>query len=107
MAGNSLFNDALLSAASVTYFDHGGCGASDRDVNDISEKAFVRATEAVVAACMRNERFTVIAVGGACPGAALYTTAHPESVKRWSASIRCTRRRSRHWYAPTGLWAAG
>ena len=50
--------------------------------NDMSEKAFLRATEAVVAACMQDERFTVIAVGGACPGAALYTTAHPECVKR-------------------------
>ena len=82
LAGNSLLHDALLSSASVTYFDQGGCGASDRDVRDMSEKAFLRATEAVVAACMQDEPFTVIAVGGACPGAALYTTAHPQSVKR-------------------------
>ena len=49
-------------------------------MSTMSSEAFLRATEAVVAACMQDERFTVIAVGGACPGAALYATAHRDRV---------------------------
>jgi class 3 adenylate cyclase len=82
LLANFLFDDALLTAAGVTYFDHGGCGASDRDVTDMSVEALVRATEAVVAACMQDERFTVIALGPACASAALYATAHAERVER-------------------------
>jgi len=81
-AANFLLYDALLSSARVTYFDHGGVGASDRDVTDMSAEARVRATEAVVAACMQDERFTLIALRSACPSAALYATAHPERVER-------------------------
>jgi len=82
LAANFLLHDALSSCAGVTYFDQGGCGASDRDVTDMSVEAIVRATEAVVAACMQDERFTLIAAGWACASAALYATAHPEGVKR-------------------------
>jgi len=82
LAANFLLHDALSNSARVTYFDHGGCGASDRDVADLSAEAFVRAIEAVVAACMQDERFTLLAFWSACPSAALYATAHPERVER-------------------------
>jgi class 3 adenylate cyclase len=82
LAANCLFDDALSTAARVTYFDVGGCGASDRDVTDQSVEAHVRATEAVVGACMQDERFTVFAFGPACASAALYATAHPDRVER-------------------------
>ncbi len=77
-----LLHDALLSSARVTYFDDAGCGASDRDVEDLSVEARVRTLEAVVAACMNDERFTLIAMATACPGAALYATAHAAQVER-------------------------
>ncbi|MDP9237595.1 MAG: adenylate/guanylate cyclase domain-containing protein [Chloroflexota bacterium] len=82
LAANFLLNDVLSSCARVTYLDQGGCGASDRDVTDMSAEAMVRATEAVVAACMQDERFTLIARIWACPSAALYATAHPDRVER-------------------------
>jgi len=82
LAANFLLHDALSSCARVTYLDPGGCGASDRDATDMSVEAMVRATEAVVAACMEDERFTLIATIWAGPSAALYATAHPDRVER-------------------------
>jgi class 3 adenylate cyclase len=82
LAANRLLNDALSSSAMVTYFDQGGIGASDRDVTDLSAEAYARAIEAVVAACMQDEPFTLIAMWTACPGAALYAIAHPDRVER-------------------------
>lgn len=82
LAANFLLNDVLSSCVRVTYLDQGGCGASDRDVTDMSAEAMARAIEAVVASCMQDERFTLIARIWACPSAALYATAHPDRVER-------------------------
>jgi pimeloyl-ACP methyl ester carboxylesterase len=82
LAANLLLDDAFASSAKVTYFDQAGGGASDRDVTDLSAEAYVRAIESVVATCMQDEPFTLIAMWTACPGAALYAIAHPERVER-------------------------
>jgi class 3 adenylate cyclase/pimeloyl-ACP methyl ester carboxylesterase len=80
-SGTYLLHKVLADVASVTYFDHPGVGASDRDVTDFSPPASLRAHEAVADASMADHRFTFIASGIFAFGP-LYAAAHPERVER-------------------------
>jgi class 3 adenylate cyclase len=65
----------LAASTRYTCFDHAGIGASQRDVNDFSLEAQVRAIEAV-AACLADQRLTLIGWGTSSASAALYAARH-------------------------------
>jgi len=71
---------AMAGRTRFTIFDHGGIGASQRDVSDFSRAAQVRAIEAV-AAQLPDEQFTLVGFGAGSASAALYAARHPERVR--------------------------
>jgi len=79
LAGSRL--SLLAGVTAVTTYDRAGAGASQRNVSDLSLEAQVRELDAV-AACIPEERFTLIGLGGSSAITAAYAAAHPGRVER-------------------------